>query len=60
MFSFKIQAAIPYGTFNYIAYMAIALLFSTLAAVLVKMFAPYACGSGIPEVKLVFISFAFS
>ena len=33
-------------------YVVIGLSFSTLAAILVKMFAPYACGSGIPEVSI--------
>lgn len=37
---------------SYIFYIAWALLFASLAAGLVRMFAPYACGSGIPEVRL--------
>lgn len=32
-------------------YVTWALLFSLLAVLLVKGFAPYACGSGIPEVS---------
>jgi len=32
-------------------YILWALFFASLAASLVKMFAPYACGSGIPEVR---------
>ena len=35
---------------NYFLYIAIALVFSFLAVILVRWFAPYACGSGIPEV----------
>lgn len=35
---------------SYLMYVAWALLFASLAAALVRMFAPYACGSGIPEV----------
>ncbi|POI36068.1 hypothetical protein CIB84_000179, partial [Bambusicola thoracicus] len=35
---------------NYFMYVIWALLFSLLAVLLVKGFAPYACGSGIPEV----------
>ena len=31
-------------------YIVWALIFALLAAMLVKVFAPYACGSGIPEV----------
>ncbi|XP_076802251.1 H(+)/Cl(-) exchange transporter 4-like [Clavelina lepadiformis] len=42
---------------NYTAYVIIAMMFSTLAAVLVKNFAPYACGSGIPEVKTILSGF---
>ena len=35
---------------NYFLYVLWALLFSFLAVSLVRVFAPYACGSGIPEV----------
>jgi len=46
-----------YGTFAYIVsyflYIAWALLFAALAAGLVRMFAPYACGSGVPEVRFI-------
>ncbi|XP_037832340.1 H(+)/Cl(-) exchange transporter 5 isoform X3 [Kryptolebias marmoratus] len=35
---------------NYLMYIFWALLFSFLAVILVRAFAPYACGSGIPEV----------
>lgn len=35
---------------SYIFYILWSLLFASLAASLVMMFAPYACGSGIPEV----------
>lgn len=38
---------------NYFVYISIALLFALLAVTLVRWFAPYACGSGIPEVKLI-------
>ena len=37
---------------NYFLYVIIALLFALLAVALVRWFAPYACGSGIPEVRL--------
>lgn len=37
---------------NYFMYVLWALLFAFLAVSLVKVFAPYACGSGIPEVSL--------
>lgn len=35
---------------RYLFYVVWALLFGLLAAMLVRMFAPYACGSGVPEV----------
>ena len=34
-------------------YILTAVLFSSLAGVLIKVFAPYACGSGIPEVGII-------
>lgn len=37
---------------SYMFYIAWALLFASLSASLVRMFAPYACGSGIPEVSI--------
>lgn len=37
---------------NYFMYTYWALAFAFLAVILVKVFAPYACGSGIPEVSL--------
>lgn len=33
------------------------MFFATLAALLVKNFAPYACGSGIPEIKTILSGF---
>lgn len=36
---------------SYLFYIVLALLFAALSASLVRMFAPYACGSGIPEVR---------
>ncbi|KAL0180582.1 hypothetical protein M9458_022988, partial [Cirrhinus mrigala] len=36
---------------NYFLYVLWALFFSFLAVSLVRVFAPYACGSGIPEVQ---------
>ncbi|XP_008562217.1 PREDICTED: H(+)/Cl(-) exchange transporter 4-like [Galeopterus variegatus] len=36
---------------NYLMYILWALLFAFLAVSLVRVFAPYACGSGIPEVS---------
>ncbi|XP_062849396.1 H(+)/Cl(-) exchange transporter 5-like [Trichomycterus rosablanca] len=42
---------------NYLMYVSWALIFSYLAVVLVKAFAPYACGSGIPEIKTILSGF---
>jgi len=42
---------------RYISYVSWALLFAALAASLVRMFAPYACGSGIPEIKTILSGF---
>lgn len=47
----SLQGAFAYVV-NYLMYILWALLFSFLAVILVRAFAPYACGSGIPEVKL--------
>ena len=33
------------------------LTFATTAALLVKVFAPYACGSGVPEIKTILSGF---
>ncbi|CAG7836228.1 unnamed protein product, partial [Allacma fusca] len=41
----------------YLCYILWALFFSLLAASLVRMFAPYACGSGIPEIKTILSGF---
>ncbi|KAJ7409906.1 H(+)/Cl(-) exchange transporter 5 [Willisornis vidua] len=42
---------------NYFMYVVWALMFSLLAVLLVKGFAPYACGSGIPEIKTILSGF---
>uniref|UniRef100_A0AAY4CK08 Chloride channel protein n=1 Tax=Denticeps clupeoides TaxID=299321 RepID=A0AAY4CK08_9TELE len=42
---------------NYLLYVCWALLFSLLAVFLVRAFAPYACGSGIPEIKTILSGF---
>jgi len=44
---------------RYLMYCVWALIFAVLAAMLVRVFAPYACGSGIPEVLLPSISEAY-
>ncbi|KAA0196732.1 Chloride channel protein, partial [Fasciolopsis buskii] len=38
---------------GYIFYVLFAILFSAVCVLLVRMFAPYACGSGIPEIKTI-------
>ncbi|XP_050301056.1 H(+)/Cl(-) exchange transporter 5 isoform X2 [Anthonomus grandis grandis] len=42
---------------SYLFYSTWALLFAALSASLVRMFAPYACGSGIPEIKTILSGF---
>ncbi|CAF0815385.1 unnamed protein product [Rotaria sp. Silwood1] len=42
---------------NYIAYVFFGCIFATVCAILVKTFAPYACGSGVPEVKTILSGF---
>ncbi|XP_057660281.1 H(+)/Cl(-) exchange transporter 5 [Diorhabda carinulata] len=42
---------------SYLFYIIWALLFAALSASLVRMFAPYACGSGIPEIKTILSGF---
>ncbi|KAG8450543.1 hypothetical protein GDO86_002987 [Hymenochirus boettgeri] len=42
---------------NYFLYSMWALLFAFLAVSLVRVFAPYACGSGIPEIKTILSGF---
>lgn len=44
---------------NYFMYIYWALSFAFLAVCLVKVFAPYACGSGIPEVRKTFLHISF-
>lgn len=44
------QGAFSY-ILNYLIYIVWALFFAFLAVTLVRAFAPYACGSGIPEVR---------
>ncbi|KAM8953478.1 H(+)/Cl(-) exchange transporter 5 isoform 2-T2 [Pelodytes ibericus] len=50
------EGAFPY-ILNYFMYVAWALVFSLLAVLLVRNFAPYACGSGIPEIKTILSGF---
>lgn len=42
---------------DYAAYVIIAVLLATFAVLLVRMFSPYSCGSGIPEVKTILSGF---
>lgn len=42
---------------TYFVYMLWAIVFAMLAALFVRVFAPYACGSGIPEIKTILSGF---
>ncbi|XP_070197620.1 H(+)/Cl(-) exchange transporter 4-like isoform X2 [Littorina saxatilis] len=42
---------------GYLLYIVWAIIFGLLAAMLVRVFAPYACGSGIPEIKTILSGF---
>ena len=52
-------AEINGGTYavSYFMYVVWALLFGLMSAMLVRVFAPYACGSGIPEIKTILSGF---
>uniref|UniRef100_A0A8C2XHB7 Chloride channel protein n=1 Tax=Cyclopterus lumpus TaxID=8103 RepID=A0A8C2XHB7_CYCLU len=56
LLSFSLQGAFAYIV-NYLMYIVWALLFALLAVALVRAFAPYACGSGIPEIKTILSGF---
>jgi len=43
--------------FNYFVYVLVAVIFAGLASTFVRIFAPYACGSGIPEIKTILSGF---
>ena len=55
-FSKAADGAGPYFVM-YFLYVLWAVGFAALAASLVRMFAPYACGSGIPEIKTILSGF---
>ena len=40
---------------NYFFYVLCAFIFAAFTVVLVRFFAPYACGSGIPEVRFIIV-----
>jgi len=50
LFGIMPDAAAKSYIISYLMYVVWALMFALLAAVLVRLFAPYACGSGISEV----------
>ncbi|XP_067003599.1 H(+)/Cl(-) exchange transporter 5 isoform X8 [Anabrus simplex] len=56
VFSQSREGVGPY-IISYLFYIVWALIFASLAASLVRMFAPYACGSGIPEIKTILSGF---
>ena len=53
----KIGTGASAYSISYFFYVAIAVAFAALSASLVRMFAPYACGSGIPEIKTILSGF---
>ncbi|KAL7880464.1 hypothetical protein SRHO_G00027180 [Serrasalmus rhombeus] len=57
----ELMVGVPEGAsayvVNYLMYVSWALIFSYLAVILVRAFAPYACGSGIPEIKTILSGF---
>jgi len=53
LFGVMPSAATKSYVISYLMYVAWALMFALFAAILVKLFAPYACGSGIPEVSYI-------
>ena len=53
----KLNTGAPSYLISYLFYVLIAAVFAALAASLVRMFAPYACGSGIPEIKTILSGF---
>ncbi|CAD6198725.1 unnamed protein product [Caenorhabditis auriculariae] len=57
MFDFYNQSSAIFGILDFLFYVGWAVAMSTLAVLLVKVFAPYACGSGIPEIKCILSGF---
>jgi len=53
LFGIMPSAATKSYLISYLMYIVWALMFAFFAAVLVKLFAPYACGSGISEVFVI-------
>ncbi|XP_076807131.1 H(+)/Cl(-) exchange transporter 4-like isoform X1 [Clavelina lepadiformis] len=57
VFGMSAQNAQGVYAVNYVMYIVVAVILATFAGLLVKVFAPYACGSGIPEVKTILSGF---
>jgi len=53
----KLETGVSSYALSYFCYAIVAVLFAVLSASLVRMFAPYACGSGIPEIKTILSGF---
>ena len=51
LFKFE-ESGLPFYVMNYFFYTLSAFIFALATVVLVRFFAPYACGSGIPEVRI--------
>lgn len=57
LFGVEVREGAGVYILSYLMYIVWALIFALLAAMLVKVFAPYACGSGIPEIKTILSGF---
>jgi chloride channel 3/4/5 len=51
VFGLHNETNVFYQLISFIMYMLVSVGFASLCVMLVKVFAPYACGSGIPEVR---------
>ncbi|XP_067946446.1 H(+)/Cl(-) exchange transporter 4-like [Watersipora subatra] len=57
LFGIKIQTGAGVYVLEYLFYCVVGIVFAVISAIAVKVFAPYACGSGIPEIKTILSGF---
>jgi len=55
LFGMKYRGGAGAYILSYFMYVVWAIILAALASMMVRVFAPYACGSGIPEVNNMFI-----